>query len=642
MAEKPLDDLRSICKNALHEYAMSGGTLQQYLDRLEYELDVIEAVDMANYFLLVKQCVDYVRMRQVPIDARGSACGSLVLFLMGVTQIDPLIWGTDFDRFMARDRLSSPDVDIDISDRGRWVIIEYLDALKINGIKYKTSHIGTYSSLGQAENDNNDTGSAFNTYISSLKKRYMAEAWEEEKALAERDERKPVRKTADANGAIRWNMSADSKIKTLSDVEKLHPKDYDGLQKIVNMRSVYRGRGKHAGGILISAEEVDIDKFVPTMLIAGSGSSADSIVSQYTMKDVEQFGLIKMDWLGGTTLAVMSKCMEFLGRDKTDFSWIPNDDPEVLKYVANRQNHVGIFHLERYPKSIAMEELKPTSTAEFMIHQAYSMPGAADSGAKKIYLANRKAKGKLEYEYEHESLHRIFDPTLGVMLFQEQVLDVCRAVGMVGTELTEFFSIVKDSGAGAVERNRVRLEHGRIRFVELAEAAGMTSKEINWVWQQMVAMGGYAFNRAHAAGYGVRSYRTAYLKFYHPVEYMAALLYCWAGTSTKEKVRGGEVKKDMHYMRTAKKMGIRILPVSVTKSQARPTVEGNAIRKGWINVDGIGEKVANKVEAGMPYTDLRDFAERARVNGSVPYLKNGTMGSLLEKLELTDVFDWEK
>ena len=630
--------LKKKCYEALYQY-IEGEELSQYEERLEYELDVISAVDMANYFLLVLQCVEYVRSRNVPVESRGSANGSLVLYLLGVTQVDPLIWGTDFDRFMARDRIEAPDVDIDIADKDRHVILEYLAELEINGQRYKTSQIGTFMNLGQAEKDEGDTGSAFNSYIGYLKKKYLADAWDAEKAEAAEEGRKPVKRVADEAGSIAFNSSEDSKITTLHQVQEIHPEDYEGLRRIIDMRSVYKSKGKHAGGILISGEEVDIDSFVPLMLIPGT--SEDSIVTQYTMKDVEKLGLLKIDWLGQTSLSVMSKCMEFLGReDVTDFSWIPFDDKKVMDFVCSRKNHVGLFHLENYPKSVAMQELKPKTTADFMIHQAYSMPGAADSGAKDIYLARRHQKN-IHYDYEHQLLHDVFDITLGVMLFQEQVLDVCRGIGMGSKELQSFFKIVKDSGSGARERNLQRLNESKPRFIELATGIGLTQAEIEWVWKQTLAMGGYAFNRAHAAGYGIRSYRTAYLKLYHPTEYMAALLYCWAGSSTQIRVGKTKVKKEDHYYKDARRMGIRFRPVQINSSQANWSVSKGGIRKGFLSVAGIGPAAAMNLQTSQPYEDITDLATRGKISGGPAFLKNGEMKGVLAKLESIDALIFE-
>jgi DNA polymerase-3 subunit alpha len=612
-------DLRKQCYSSLYKYAKKN--LDAYEERLDHELDVIQKVGMANYFLLVLQCLTYIRGRGVPVEARGSANGSLVCFLLNITQVDPLIWGTDFARFMAEDRIEAPDVDIDIADKDRHLILEYLNRLEINGVKYRTSQIGTYSQLGQSETEENDAGSAFNQYVGSLKRRHSEQAWAKEKKKAEAEGRAPNKAEANRQGAISWNMSEDKQITRLSQVKELHPEDYAGLKEIIAMKSVYKSVGTHAGGILVSGEGVKIEDFVPLMMIPSGGK--DTVVTQYTMKDVEQLGLLKMDWLGQTSLTVMQKCMEFIGRENTlDFSWIPFDDKKTLEFAARRKNHPGLFHLENYPKSVAMAELKPKSTMDFVVWQAYSMPGAVDSGAKDKYLKRRQNPKIKDYEYEHELLHQVFDITNGVMLFQEQVLEVCRGVGMVGSELTSFFKVIKDSGAGAVERNRKRLEEMRPRFDALSEATGLSVSESEWVWEQMKAMGGYAFNRAHAAGYGIRSYRTCYLKYYYPTEYMAALLYCWAGSSTTKKMFGKEVKKEDVYLAEVKNMGIKVLPPRINISGANWKVEGKALRKGFRSCKGIGLAAAEPLEANQPYEDLRDLAERASVSGSKPYLKD--------------------
>jgi len=598
-----------------------------YVNRLDYELEVINHLKMANYFLLVLQCVQAMKDEGYTVETRGSGNGSLVLYLLGVTSVDPIVWGTDFDRFMAKDREGAPDVDIDIADSVRHFIIDYLNKLEINGIRYKTSQIGTLSQLGQAADS--DTGSAFNTYISSLRQVLEREEWEKEKELAKAEDRKAVKSTADKKAKERFTANGYHTIKTLQDVKRRMPEDYEGLKQIIDMKSVYKSRGAHAGGILVSSEDVRIEDFVPQMLIA----SSDTMVSQYTMKDVEQLGLLKMDWLGQTSLTVMSKCMEYLGKDTTDFSWIPNDDDKTLRFVVSQKNHVGLFHLDQYSKSSAMVELKPKSTADFVIHQAYSMPGAADSGAKDIYLARRRSKTWTP-DYQHPALHEVFKDTNGVMLFQEQVLGVCRAIGMIGSELTSFFKVVKDSGSGARERNLKRLAESRPRFNELAYGVGFTEKETDWVWNQILAMGGYGFNKAHAVGYGIRSYRTAYLKRHHPLEYAAALLYCWAGSNTKIRVRGKEIKKEEHYLSDIKRSGIKILPVVINKSKAAWSIdyEKQGIRRGYSSLPGVGIAVAAKIANGQPYASMEDFCERSGVSGTKPYLKDGSLIGVVKTL----------
>jgi DNA polymerase-3 subunit alpha len=627
VSKAPNPELRKLCRDRLNQEGLLED--EAYLSRLDHELDVIQHTETANYFLLVQRCVRYAQSKNIPIEARGSAAGSLVCYLLGITQIDPLVWGTIFERFMSKDRIGMPDVDIDISDVDRHIILDYLSKLEVNGVKYKTSQIGTYNNLGQNKDDPNDTGSAFKKYMTYLRGVFKDRAWENEKKRAEEEGRKPVKYQAEEQGAIDFNSAPEQKIKTLSDVMEIRPKDYQALKEIIEMNSVYQSKGTHAGGILISGANIDINEFVPLMMIP-SGQK-ETWVTQYTMKDVEQFGLLKMDWLGQTSLTVMRKCQEFLGRDNPlDFTWIPFDDPAVIKYVSVRSNHPGLFHLEQFPKSIAMKELKPKTTEDFVIWQAYSMPGATDSGAKDIYLERRNGKVS-DYGYNHEVLKEAFDGTNGVMLFQEQVLEVCRGVGMTGEELTSFFKIIKDSGAGATERNKKRLEESFPRFQQLATEVGFTDAEINWVWKQMVAMGGYAFNRAHAASYGIRSYRTAYLKKHHPVEYMAALLYCWAGSSAKTKHRNKktgrqeQVSKEKVYWEEAERMNVPILPIKINKSDDNWQVEqiGNrkAMRPGYLSLKGVGEKAAQSIAANQPYSDIVDFVERSGVSGTQDFKK---------------------
>lgn len=534
-----------------------------------------------------------------------------------------------------------PDVDVDIADKDRHLILEFLSTLEVNGVKYKTSQIGTFSTFAQAKDDPNDTGSVFNKYVSYLRGQHMDQAWAAEKAKAEANGVKPVKYKADESGSVSFNMSDDHKIKRLEDVKIIRPDDYTALKEIINMKSVYASKGTHAGGVLVSGVDTRIEEYVPLMLIPGA--SKDTVVTQYSMKDVEQLGLLKMDWLGQTSLTVMQKTQEFMGKENTlDFTWIPFDDPQVLKFVGTRKNHPGIFHLEAFPKSIAMQELQPKSTRDFVIHQAYSMPGATDSGAKEIYLQRRKNPDAWTPDYEHPLLHAVFDPTNAVMIYQEQALDVCRGVGFIGSELNTVFKLLKDSGAGAIERNAARLEVFQGRFRELALAEGLTPAEIDWVWHQMVAMGGYAFSINHSTGYGIRSYRTAYLKYYHPVEYMAALLYCWAGSSTSVGKGARKVKKEDHYLTEAKRLGVSILPPRLSQSKANWTVEGNGIRKGFRSIAGVGPVAAQNIEDNGPYESLLDLATRGKISGGPAHLKdpNAPLKGILKKLDDLNVADF--
>lgn len=568
----------------------------RYLKRLDYELSVIKDLDIAGYFVLMQTCVEWCHQHGYTIEARGSANGSLVCYLLGVTQVDPIEWGTMFERFLSRDRIKPPDIDMDIEDEARGPLIRYLQRT------FDSIQIGTWSQLGVRDEDGK--GSIMVSYLSHLRRKAVEDSGGDKKL-----------------GAIRF-AQRHGHIKTIADVKDAD--DHEGLSALSKVEA-YRSYGVHAGGILVSGSDAKISDWIPSMLVA----SSDTKVTQFDQDAVEEWGFLKMDWLGQATLRTMRLCQEMIGRaDPTDFSWIPKDDGPACKLLREGRTDTGIFHFEGYTKSKGGRELGVRSTKDAVLVQALYMPGAMDTGQKDLYIHRRRdPEARARVKYIHPVFEDALKETYGAVVFQEQVLSIMRGLGMSIEGINKFFKVVKDSGKGAVERNVERLSEVRKEFDELCAANGITNTDE--AWGQTAGFVAYGFNRGHAAGYGIRSYRCAYLKAHYPLEFMTALLQTWAGD-----------KKEKLYIREARRMGIRILPPDVNVSGVLWTIDRKrkAIRKGLISIPGIGMAAADDIAHHAPYTSIGDMVNRCSgrtMSGGKLYLNEGKIagGNLLKLYE---------
>lgn len=570
---------------------------RKYEDRMAEELSVINDLKMPAYFLLWERFVQWCRRQRICIEARGSANGSYVCFLLGITQIDPIYDGTHFPRFLSRDRIKPPDIDMDIEDGRRG------DAILWLAQNWDSVQIGTWSQLGISINPKTgeERGSVFTTWQQGKRRECEAKAWEREQKSPTGTRGQPHKGNAIEKGkkdyARRFGW-----MKSIEDVRDHNLDDYIGLVQISEMKSVYRSYGKHAGGVLLSGNKVKIADYIPTMLVASSNST----VTMSDMDAVEEFGLLKNDLLGQTSLSVLRICQELIGKpDPTDFTWIPRDDPETIRALRNSQVDNGIFHFEGYTKSKGARELGVKNVRDAILVHALYMPGCMDVAPgqsisqKDLYLQRRRNPAlRKKVKYLHPAFEKALSPTYGCVVYQEQVIDIMRDLGMSMASVNKFFKVVKDSGKGAVERNKGRMQEVRQEFDDICRKNEIDPDE---AWAQTASFVAYGFNKNHATGYGLRSYRCAYLKTYYPLEFMTALLQSWAGDD-KEKV----------YLREVRKMGIRILPPDINNPSSTWSMDKRkrAVRRGLVSLTGIGPSVAEELSKHAPYKDMDDFAAR--------------------------------
>jgi DNA polymerase-3 subunit alpha len=555
---------------------------------LKHELSIIEDLGYAGYFTLVTTYVKWCNERRITIEARGSANGSLVCWLLGITQVDPLAWGLLFERFMSRDRKKPPDVDMDIEDERRGELLAFLRDM------FDVKQIGTYSALGAKEYD--DRGSVLVSYISYIRDRLGPDDYKHE--------------------------FGPKGIETITDIADYSMDDYKALRALAKTK-VRKSYGVHAGGMLLSGDKQRIEDYVPLMLVA----SSNTMVTQFTMDDVEQLGYTKLDILGQKTLTIMRRCQENIGRENpSDFQWIPLDDPETMKYLRRDTTYVGVFQFEGYSTARGVQQLKIKETNDCILAGALFRPACLESGMTDLYLHRRfDPKWEKHVEYPHPVFKKVLRPTLGVVLFQEQVLEIMRGLGLDYEGINTFFSIVKDSGKGATDRNRERAAEVRKTWEDICERNDIEDPED--AWHYIEGYTSYGFNKAHSAGYGLRTYRCAYLKTHYPAYFMAAVLASWSG----------DTKREPGFVKEAQRMGVKLLPPDINRSGKTWQMDGKrSIRRGLKAIKGIGESLADTIHHEQPFDTVGALIEKTNygrmISGGREYLKSGSLSGALKAL----------
>lgn len=566
MSRTPEQDLRDKVYTGLQS-VVGKQRLEGYKDRLLYELGIINKLGYANYFLHVLDIVEFCKRKKIVIETRGSGNASLVCFCLGITQADPIQWDLTFERFMSLDRQKPPDIDLDVEDERRGEILAYIRN------KYGAVTIGNYGSLGSRDED--DKGSVLVTYNSFLRSIMSPAA---------------------------FNQRFGKGIERIADIRSHNKKDYRGIRRL-SKAAARKSYGTHASGLLLPGGHMKLEDYVPTMLVASSNTT----VTQFTMDDIEKLGYLKDDILGQRTLWVMARCQELMGRGtKDDFSWIPLDDPETCTFLSKGILNNAVFQFEGYAMGKGARTMGIRNTRDCIIAAALFRPACIDSGVTDTYLKRRKNKAlRANVRYPHPAFEAALKSTYGCPLFQEQVLQIMRGLGLDYAGINMFFKIVKDSGKGAVGRNQDRLKEVRQRWEAICKENGIS--DVDGAWHYIEGYTGYSFNLAHATGYGIRSYRAAYLKTHYPLEYMTAALQSVAGKNTKPD-------KEVLYVQEARRMGLKVLPPDIAVSGAKWTMDPRrrAITKGLGSVKGVSVERAEQIVAGRPeggWQDARELAE---------------------------------
>lgn len=565
LVANPSEALRT---RVTRELVRRGKASPRYLQRLDEELDVVQAAGMENYLLLVAKVTDHMYDVDMFFQCRGSAAGSLLCWLLNITNVDPIKWKLRFDRFLTKDRTKPPDIDIDVeSDRRK----ELLDWLSESFSVAQIGTFGTYSMSG----DEDGKGSLRVSYFSVLRKQGMA---------------KPV-----------W--------------EDIPQEQRDELYRLSEME-LCKGYGVHAAGLILCTSRTELETQVPLMYVA----SSKTFVSQYDMKDVEAIGLVKLDALGVKTMSVLRQTILNMGRDpKEGMDFIPLTDAKTFRMIGKGDTD-GVFQLEGATSARYIRNLRPSKIGDVIAAMALYRPGVMASGAMKSYLARKHGEEKTPVR--HQIIDNATKETFGILLYQDQVIEVLRALGLGVDDLNVFLKAVKASNKN-VAAAAVTMEKYSPMIHQLCQDAGMNEADVQWLWDALEAFAEYSFNRAHATVYGITAYRCAYLSIHHGKEFHAALLSVAAGT-----------EKEIKYMSTTRKRGHRLLRPDVSYSDASYSVDplDRGIRRGLLSVRGIGPSTAQEIVAARPFQSIPDFATKVNpkvVTGVYDFLaqyeKDGTI-----------------
>jgi len=561
--ETPDSYLRRLCEEGLRR--IYGRPSPQARARLDQELGVIAQMGYAAYFLIVWDFVTFARRRGILTTVRGSAAGSLVLYTLGVTDVDPLAYRLPFERFLNLERYTLPDIDVDFMDSRRDEVIRYVID------KYGADHVAqiiTFGTMG-ARQAVRDVGRVLGLPYGDVDR---------------------IAKLIPFNATIDEAERADPELRRAADES---PQVRRLLELARRLEGVARHASTHAAGVIISRDP--LIELVPLQ----RATRGDLVMTQYDMDAVEKIGLLKMDFLGLSYLTILHRALEIIRQTRgvaIDLKSLPLDDRATFELLS-RGDTVGIFQLEGAGMTRYLKELKPTRIEDIFAMVALFRPGPMAN----IPAYIRRKHGVEPITYLHPLMESVLADTYGVMVYQEDVMAVCQAVA--GFTLAE-----ADVLCYAIRKKiKDRLEAQREKFLAGCRQQGVPRKVAEQIWEQFEPFARYGFNRAHAACYGLIAYQTAYLKAHYPAEYMAAVLSVEAqGQDWMAKVAGAVAE--------CQRMGIPVLPPDINASADTFTVVGETIRFGLAAVKHVGQGAVEEIlrarAAGGPFRSLADLVAR--------------------------------
>ena len=569
--------LNKLCDDGLAERygdgsQPAGATGQTLRERLDYELGVIKRMGYVDYFLIVWDFINYAKSNGIPVGpGRGSAAGSIVSYCLKITNIDPIRYDLLFERFLNPERVSMPDIDVDFGPDGRQDVIDYVSR------KYgaeKVVQIVTFGTLA-AKGVIRDVARVMDlpyAFADSIAKMVPNEL----------------------------NITLDLALEKNPEFRKLYQED-EQVHTLIDMckrlEGLPRHTGMHAAGVVICPEAAD--EFVPL-----SRGSDGAIVAQFTMTTLEELGLLKMDFLGLRNLTVIRDAVNFIEQttgERVDIDNIDYNDPQVLAYIGTGKTE-GIFQLESAGMKSFMKELRPQSLEDVIAGISLYRPGPMD-------FIPRYIKGKNNHDevvYSCPQLEPILKPTYGCIVYQEQVMQIVRDLGgytMGRSDLVR--RAMSKKKQSVMEKERANFIYGNAEEgVPGCVSKGISEQIAGGIYNDMMDFAKYAFNKSHAACYAVVALQTAWLKFYHPVEFMAALM-----TSVIDNP-----KKVSEYILTCRNMGIQLLPPDINQGQSGFSVTDGKVRYALTAIKGVGRPVIEAIVAERrgrgPFTNLKDFITR--------------------------------
>ncbi|MBQ8469810.1 MAG: DNA polymerase III subunit alpha, partial [Clostridia bacterium] len=534
----------------------------EYRERLDYELSVVDRMGYTDYYLIVHDFVAYAKSRGIPVGpGRGSGAGSIAAYCVGITDIDPMKYDLLFERFLNPERVSMPDFDIDFCYERRGEVIDYVIQ------KYGADHVAQIVTFGTlaARQAVRDVGRVLEI---------------------------PFQKVDSVNRLIPWRLSHDLKkaIEVTRELKDLYEKDSEVRELVDNalkIQGMPRHTSTHAAGVVITADPVDA--YVPLSVKDGT------TVTQYTMTELEELGLLKMDFLGLRTLTVIKDCEEMVRKEDPSFSIknIPEDDPATFAMLSKGETE-GVFQFESSGLKSVMIRFQPTKIEDLIAITSLYRPGPMDSIP--TYIRNHNDPSLVSYVTPE--LKDILDVTYGCMVYQEQVMQVCR-------KLAGYTYGHADIVRRAMSKKKHKvMEEERVNFVSGCRENGISEDAANHIFDEMISFASYAFNKSHAAAYATLAYETAYLKCHYPARFLACLI-----TSVLDWT-----DKVVEYIAECRRLGIEVVPPHVNTSFARFTYEEGKVHFGLLAVKGLGRNIIGDIvserERNGPYTSFYSFLKR--------------------------------
>lgn len=572
--------LRELCYQGLN--ARYGSRMQEdtkILERLEYEMNVIERMGFVSYFLIVWDFINFARKQNIPVGpGRGSAAGSLVAYVLGITDVDPLRFDLIFERFLNPERISPPDIDIDFCVNRRGEVIDYVRR------KYgerSVSHIVTFNTLG-AKNTIRDVGRVLGWGYSEADRIARMIPNDLGITLNSFIDKKGETKL----GAIDKNPDLKQAVETEEETARLW--EYASL-----LEGLVRNTGVHAAGVVIS--DRDLSDYIPLC----KGKEGE-VVTQYAMNPLTDLGMLKMDFLGLKNLTVIEASVRLIRRKNPDFriEEIPLDDQGTFD-VINAGETIGVFQLESGGMASLCKRFDVQHINDIVALIALYRPGPMELIPDYI----KRKKGQTRVKYDHPLLEEISSETYGILIYQEQVQKAANL--LAGYSLGQADLLRRAMG----KKDKEKMAKERERFIKGAgEVNGIPTEKASAIFDTLEKFANYGFNKSHSAAYAIISYRTAYLKANYPVEFMCGLLSNEINNTDKISV----------FVSECKRMGVTILPPDINRSQLdfapEETIDGEAIRYGLAGIKNVGEGAMELVieerRTGGEFSSIEDFCAR--------------------------------
>src|SRR3984885_4496106 len=585
----------------LHDQNKLKHSLTDYEQRLERELGIIQQMKFPGYFLIVWDFIRYAKDHDIPVGpGRGSAAGSLVSYALGITDIDPIQHELLFERFLNPERVSMPDIDIDFCMNRRGEVIHYVTQ------KYGRDNVAQIITFGTmaAKAAIKDVGRAMDNPYADVDR---------------------IAKMV----PTQLNITLDQAIADSPQLHEAYEKDVqirELLNTALKLEGLVRNSGVHAAGVVISPRPL-------TDLVPLHRTKNDEIVTAFDMVAIEKMGLLKMDFLGLTTLTILTDALKLIVQTRgtpLTLEQIPLEDAETYQKVFHKGLTSGVFQFESHGMRDVLRKYQPNSIEDLTALNALYRPGPIQGGMIDDFVDRKHGRKKVEYELPE--LQEILEETLGVIVYQEQVMQIANR--LAGYSLGEADLLRRAMGKKKAEE----MAQQRERFVEGAAQRKFPPKKIEKIFDLMAQFAGYGFNKSHSAAYALLAYHTAYLKTHYPVEFMAALLTSVTG-STDDVVK---------YINECREMGIVVAAPDINISDANFTPQGESIRFGLAAVKNVGGNAIESIVAARKklgrFKAIYEFCENVdlrllnkRVLESL--IKSGAMDSLGRRSQLMAVLD---